>query len=308
MRSKFLKIVFINLIFVFIYDISEAGMKRDIALIRLELELDVIPSLLISDAFTPMTHFNKNDFQFSATPVYLNLPLGNDKKIENQRDDLNCKAISFNSGYALTDRSFANLFYSYANISGTVGYDEDGSPLVRIDGEQTIQSYMASAGYDLWETNETSIPLMFGIGQRFIKMDMDVRGIWYPSDCVVQSDSSSILYFLGIAYSRKFSIFNADFKLTPYLYYFSTGSPVFKFSSEGDPSFNYSEKGLDGETLVDGFHFSYLVDGLGFTLSVNSEYAAYYYNSFDNLLLDGMHMLYIGIKEFAYTFTISYTI
>ncbi len=306
MSIRILKIISINLFLILLYSNSEAGMKRDIASIRLSLEMDVIPGILIADAYTPMTHFNQNDFQFSATPVYLNLPLGNDKKFENRRDDLNCKAISFNSGYAITDRLFTNLIYTHAKISGTIGYDEDGSPLVRINGDQLFQSYMASLGYDLFENEESSMPLMFGVGQRFIKMDMDVRGIWYPSDCVVKSDDKSIIYFLGIAYSKRIPVYNSYFKLTPYLYYLNTGRSTFEFSSDADPSFNYSDTGLAGESLVQGFHLSFITSDIGFTLSVNSEYADYYYNSFENILLDGLQMLYVGVKEFAYTLTISY--
>lgn len=272
----------------------------------LNLQLNDLPNLFVSDAFTPMTHFNKNDIQFSLTPVYLHLPLGYDKKRENVLDDFYCKAAGFNVGYAISDRWVTGIFYDYCDVTGKIGYNNNGNISI-LDGNQTIQSYMFIVGYDFLESESNSLPLIFGIGKKYIKVDMDISGTTYPPDYTVKSNCNSVLYFIGLVYSWKLTISDIDFKFTPYLYYIDSGRPEFTFISESSPSDNYSATGLSGETIIDGFHFGCIYDGLGITFSVNSEYTDYYYNSFDNVILNGLYMLYVGVKELAYTVTFSYT-
>ncbi len=308
MFVKFPQIVFITLLLITAFSIPGMAISREYANSQLDLELDSVPTILLCDAFIPMSLFKPGDILISATPVYLHLPLGSDKDVEDNRDDFTVKAVSVTAGYAFTEKIFINTIYTYAKVSGTLGYDQNESPLVRLKGDQTIQSYLIAGGYDSWKTDESSISLMFGAGQRFYKVDMDVSSVWYPSDCVVKSDSSSMIYFLGIAYSKKFSFFDVNFKVSPYLYYFHSGGAIYQYSSDIDPAFNYSRNGMGGEDLIDGFHFSYLMDNISFSLSVNSELSGYYYKSFDNLILDGFHMLYVGAKELAYAVSVSYTL
>ncbi len=307
MKRVFLTALIINLLVFVITDKSEAKPAYDIATIELDLDIETIPNLLISDAFAPMTHYSSGDIRFSMSPVYLKLPLGSSKSIDSEYNDLTCKAVSFTAGYAFTDRLAVNLLYTYADITGTVGHDKNGSPLVRVKGDQEMQFYLAAVEYDLIESETNSLPIMGGIGQKSVNLKMDVNGTYYPSDCIVESDSDSLFFFLGIAYSKKITISGIGFKMTPYLYYLQGDSSEYSYSSESTPSFNYRTNGIDTDSLVDGFHFDFIFDGLSVGLSVNSEFANYYYHSFDNLFLEGLYMLYVGVKEFAYTATVSYT-
>lgn len=293
-----MKLFKIILSFIILTVMSKGIYAANGSITQLGLRMRDVSNSIISDILNPMTHYDAGNFQISATPVYFEIPVLSAEHDDQRGDDLKGYGIGVTAGYALNDDFFLQVIYSYITTTGAINKYEDDMLAYRLDGPHTYNSLMAGIGYDFMDSDKWSLPLTAGLGITNYITDLDVTSTYYPPDLKVKSDSNVMDYYLGIAISRKFSVWDMFFKITPYIYYFQCDPIPYRFSSVSNPAYNFTENSMTGDGIVPGIRFVYLKDGLSISVSVNGLFSNYS-NLYNNTFFEGLEMT-------TYSVTITY--
>ncbi|MCP4133800.1 MAG: autotransporter outer membrane beta-barrel domain-containing protein [bacterium] len=181
-----------------------------------------VAASIVSDSFTPMTHYGESDLTISLVPAWFNIKKAYDDP-EVNGNDLTGFALGGGAGYALNDRWLLYGILSYMSISGGLSGNLYGDtvPAVETDMSYNIFSLAAGTGVDLISDNSRwSIPLYLGLVFMRYGVEMTFPQYQYATgpdayvDVSVEDSSFLMGFSAGIAVSCK--LFDL-FKLTPYL-------------------------------------------------------------------------------------------
>jgi hypothetical protein len=172
-----------------------------------------VTSSIISDSFTPMTHYDDGDWNVTLVPAYFKVSRVFDDP-DLRGDDLKGWALGIGGGYALSDRWLLYGIFAAMRIEGEV-YDRDYADF-RVDTTYTLYSLNAGFGFDIiGGDSKWSIPLFFGISIERYSADIGVPPITGPPVTEVDVSGEGMIYGLsgGFAVSREFF---GKFRITPY--------------------------------------------------------------------------------------------
>lgn len=172
-----------------------------------------VTSSIISDSFTPMTHYSEGDWSMTLVPAYFTVSRVFDDP-DLRGDDLQGWALGFGGGYALSDRWLLYGIFATMRIEGEV-YDKDYADF-RVDTTYTLYSLNAGFGFDIiGGDSKWSIPLFLGISIERYTADIDVPPITGPPIIEVDVSGDGMIYGLsgGVAVSREFF---RKVRITPY--------------------------------------------------------------------------------------------
>lgn len=173
-----------------------------------------VTSSIISDSFTPMTHYREGDWSMSLVPAYFTISrIFDDPDLRG--DDLQGWALGFGGGYALSDRWLLYGIFAAMRIEGEA-YDSDYANF-RVDTTYTLYSLNAGFGFDIiGGDSKWSIPLFFGMSLERYSADIGVPPITGPPVIEVDVSGEGMIYGVsgGIAVSREFF---GRVRITPYV-------------------------------------------------------------------------------------------
>jgi len=240
--------------------------------------IEDISASIISDSFSPMTHYSGGEATCSVTPSYFTV----DRIMEDP--DVDCKdfsggALGAGGGYALTDDFMAYVILAGMKMSGDMEYAAYGDvfPVIKSSGDYSLVSLFGGGGYDLLNNDIFSIPVYFGAQVQYYSVDIKsdpVTWTFGPTyDVDMKTSGSGMLYGVsgGAAVSVKIL---KKLKITPYFLYIHnfnstdldseasleiSGVPIGsqKFSLDVDPVSAY----------MTGLNIGYIGDS-GFSFSV----------------------------------------
>ncbi len=264
-----------------------------------------VTSSIISDSFTPMTHYNKEDWSITFVPAYFKVnKLFDDRSL--QGDNLKGFALGFGGGYALNDRLLAYGILTHLDIDGKA-YSRELPDYVT-DTKYSLSTLTAGLGFDIIEHKKWSIPLYLGVCLQRYNAEIIPPPFSYtlsspfPSQTVaVQVDvtGSGMIYGLtaAIAVSRDF--FDL-LRVTPYfLFLRSMNKPELIAESKAQVSilgqvtgeYTLNISNINGSMI--GLNLTLLSsDALSFSISAGgliSSGSSYYNEKF----LDGLEMMSI---------------
>jgi hypothetical protein len=187
--------------------------------------IEDIAASLISDSFSPMTHFSTGDTVISAVPAYFSVDmLMKDPDIEG--DNFTGTAFGAGAGHALTDNLMLYFAGSGMKMSGDLKYAGYGEQFgtVKNSADYTLISLLGGCGYDLISDDIFSIPVYFGANIQYYSAELKTETISWtdPSlttyDVDMRTSGNGFLAVIsgGIAVSAK--IYN-KFRITPYFLY-----------------------------------------------------------------------------------------
>ena len=187
--------------------------------------IEDISASIISDSFSPMTHYSAGDKVFSAVPAYFTIDrIMKDPDIDGK--DLKGGAFGAGGGYALTDQFMAYCIIAGLKISGDLQYPAYGEQLdvIKSSGDYSLFNALAGFGYDLFSDDVFSIPVYFGANLQYYSAELksdpvswtDLLMNTYTVD--METSGDGFLYGVsgGIAVSAKIY---SKVKITPYLLY-----------------------------------------------------------------------------------------
>lgn len=171
-----------------------------------------VTSSIIADSFTPMTHYNEEDWTTTLVPAYFKIKkLYDDRDL--QGDNLKGYYLGFGGGYAINNRLIVYGALAYLKIDGTI-YSRD-YPDYQADTAFNMLALSTGLGFDLVESDTWSIPVYLGVCLQ--KYDAEITPPLFPDtyNYTVTVTGSGILYgpTAAIAVSREF--FNR-LRITPY--------------------------------------------------------------------------------------------
>lgn len=183
------------------------------------------------ETFTPMTHYKDDDFRVTATPMYSKITTlfkdpGAPEKVEG--DNLDGKAVGIAFNYAISRHlSFVTLFSGVIMKGGAVEAlqtpDGNGKSYL-IDMDNRSYSLHAGLGYDFIAGDNWSLPIVIGPYFQQYDVSMRYRSTWYndpyPS-MKIQGKGYMYGLFLCAAVSRKAEVLGHNFKISPYLMFYS---------------------------------------------------------------------------------------
>lgn len=172
-----------------------------------------VTSSIISDSFTPMTHYSEGDWNMTLVPAYFTVSRVFDDP-DLRGDDLKGWELGFGGGYALSDRWLLYGIFAAMRIEGEV-YDNDYADF-RADTTYTLYSLNAGFGYDIINgDSKWSLPLFFGISIERYSADIGLPPITFPIYTEVDVSGEGMIYGLsgGVAVSREFL---GAVRITPY--------------------------------------------------------------------------------------------
>ncbi|HPA73343.1 MAG TPA: hypothetical protein PKY31_13800, partial [Spirochaetota bacterium] len=127
--------------------------------------LKAVSSSVVSDTFTPMTHYRAGEWSVTAVPAYIIVDRACDDP-ELEGDDLAGYAGGAGAGYAFTERIMVYVIYAGMRFDGGLrGNGYAGLPLAEyaMDVDYSLHSLFAGAGIDLVGDNGSwSVPLFIG--------------------------------------------------------------------------------------------------------------------------------------------------
>ncbi len=187
--------------------------------------IEDIAASLISDSFSPMTHFSTGDTVISAVPAYFTADmLMKDPDIKGD----NFKGIAFGAGagHALTDDLMFYFTAAGMKMSGDMKYAGYGEQFgtVKNSANYTLISLLGGCGYDLISDDIFSIPVYFGANIQYYSAELKTETISWTDplpttyDVDMKTSGNGFLTGIsgGIAVSAK--IYN-KIKITPYFLY-----------------------------------------------------------------------------------------
>ena len=189
--------------------------------------IEDISASIISDSFSPMTHYSAGDKVFSAVPAYFTIDgIMEDPDVDGK--DLKGGAFGAGGGYALTDEFMAYLIIAGLKISGDLQYPAYGEQfgVVKSSGDYSLFNALAGIGYDLLSDDVFSIPVYFGANLQYYSAELKSDPVsWFDNlvtfqnyDVTAETSGDGFLYGVsgGIAVSAKIY---SKVKITPYLLY-----------------------------------------------------------------------------------------
>lgn len=261
--------------------------------------IENVTASIISDSFTPMTHYSKGDYVFSLVPAYFEVNRLFDES-ELEGDDLNGYALGFGGGYALSDRFMLYGIFAGLNMEGDI-YSEE-FPDYKAGAEYSMYAFLAGLGFDIIDLSGWSVPLYLGLCVQRYDAEIIPPSFSFSSlTAEVKVTGSGLLYgpTAGIAVSKElFSIL----RVTPYfLMLWNMNKPELtaEATARVPPFFEYKDKyKLEMEevrTSMFGLNITYLsTESLSFSVSAGgliSSGTNYYNEKF----LGGLDMMSIVI-------------
>jgi len=133
-----------------------------------------VASSIISDSFTPMTHYTPGDFTVTLVPSYFDISrIYDDPELSGQ--NLKGGAVGFGCGYALNKRvMFYSIFSSLFSTGSIKGEFIESSPSTTVDTKYSLYSFNSGAGFDILESNKWSIPVCAGISIQRYSADLNL--------------------------------------------------------------------------------------------------------------------------------------
>lgn len=182
--------------------------------------IEDIAASIISDSFSPMTHYSAGGKLYSAVPAYFKVEqLMDDPEISGE--DFSGKSFGAGGGYALTDDLMAYGVVAGIKMDGGLEYAAYGKELgvVKTSGDYSFISVLGGAGYDLLSNDIFSIPVYFGAQIQYFSTELKSDPVtWTTYTVDMETEGNGFMYGLsgGIAFSAK--IYNM-IKITPYYLY-----------------------------------------------------------------------------------------
>lgn len=180
-----------------------------------------ISSSLISNSFSPFTHFNKNEYQFSGAGGFCNVnEIDNKDKI--QITILNGGIFATGIGYAVSNKIilygiFSSMYFEgkiKSNLYGTA-YDK-----INTDVSYFLSTANTGIGYDLYRNSNISIPIFIGLHFQYCTYEFTPESIeWeylsnpYSVKAIISGNNILSGTSGGIAFSFRFF---EKYKITPY--------------------------------------------------------------------------------------------
>ena len=185
-----------------------------------------VTSSIISDSFTPMTHYDRGDWIVTAVPAYFEIDRVFDDP-DLRGNDLKGWAAGIGGGYAISDRLMTYCVITAMNIDGTIEAPDYGSRF--FDSEYTLVATSAGAGFDLVPgAGMFSIPVYFGGSLQYYNADISMSPVEsmyaYPLEAAIDGSGVTAALTAGIAVSAQlFSLL----RITPYfLYMYGLNTPT----------------------------------------------------------------------------------
>jgi len=243
--------------------------------------IEDIAASLISDSFSPMTHFSAGDTVISAAPAYFTADmLMKDPDIKG--DNFKGAAFGAGAGHALTDDLMLYFSGSGIKMSGDLKYAGYGEQfgIVKNSADYTLVSLLGGFGYDLINNDIFSIPVYFGADIQYYSAEINSDQItWTDVQTYNVTMKTSGKGFLGgvsggIAASAK--IFNI-IKITPYFLYIHNfnGTEMTADIQLQDTGFMFLPVSLKQSFDIDpvsagmaGLNLGYINDESGYSFSV----------------------------------------
>lgn len=257
-----------------------------------------VASSVISDSFTPMTHYSEGNGTLTFVPAWFKIRKAYDDP-EVSGKDLKGGAAAFGGAYAVSDRL---LFYGIVSWLGMEGglrgklygdtFDE-----INVDAKYNLYSFHAGLGYDLIQGGRWSAP--FSAGLFLERYDVRLR---FPTvstfagsvDMGVKGSGILFGYSVSAAISREFM---DRFRVTPYfLFMMSFNRPEMESSAVITPIPGKQTAAFKTGKIMAGMlglSISYLAgDSLSLSLSAGgllTSSTGFYNKTF----LDGLDMMSI---------------
>ena len=177
-----------------------------------------IASSIISDSFTPMTHFKKGEWTVSVVPAYARVKQAYDDP-EVKGEGMNVFSGGFGGGYAVNDSLMVYGIMSFmkadGKLKGKIYGDQFGEQ--KFDTDYSLVNFNTGIGYDLLAFSDSwSVPVYAGVSLQRFGVDVKpptVSGSGYS----MQSDisGSGVIFGLnaGIAASK---LILDTYRITPY--------------------------------------------------------------------------------------------
>ncbi len=128
-----------------------------------------VASSIISDSFTPMTHYSRGQWTLSAVPAWCQIDRAyDDPGIDG--DDLKGYGLGAGGGYAIDERWMIYCIASYMNINGGLKGNLSGNayPKISADADYDLYSLLLGGGFDLaGGSRRWSVPVYAGIYMQY---------------------------------------------------------------------------------------------------------------------------------------------
>ncbi|MBN2087379.1 hypothetical protein JW758_03455 [Candidatus Peregrinibacteria bacterium] len=218
-----------------------------------------IVSSIISDSFTPMTHYNEGDFNFNAVPAWFDVQKAYDSP-EIKGKDLKGLSGGLGAGYALNDDLLIYGIAAFMKMKGKLygDYYKEYSDPMKADMDYNLFSILFGAGYDLFG-GKWSMPVFTGMFIQYyntkIELPAQTGSITIPvvlsGDIKTEFSGNGFLYGAntGMALSRE--LFDS-IKITPYfLYLFSFNKAELNNETSIASSYSYKSE-IEGQRVSAG--------------------------------------------------------
>lgn len=185
--------------------------------------IENISASIVSDSFSPMTHYSEGDMTLSAVPSWFRVTRLSDD-IEMNENDLSGRAFGIGGGSALSDDLLLYCIVSGMKIDGDLEYSvyNGNSGIIKSSVDYSFASVMGGCGYDLISNDIFSIPVYFGAQVQYYKAELAFDPItwndFFSYTVDMKTSGDAFLYGVsgGIAISAK--IFS-KIHITPYFLY-----------------------------------------------------------------------------------------
>jgi len=185
--------------------------------------IESISASIISDSFSPMTHFSEGNTTFSVVPAYFKITrFTEDAEITGE--DFSGKAFGAGCGYSVSDDLMLYFIFSGLKMDGDLEfatYNEQFG-VMKSSVDYTFTSIMGGGGYDLLNNDTFSIPVYFGGQIQYYSSELDFDPVtwndFFTYTVDMKTSGDGFLYGVsgGIALSAK--IYDR-IKITPYFLY-----------------------------------------------------------------------------------------
>jgi len=187
--------------------------------------IEDISASIISDSFSPMTHYSAGNTTLSAVPSYFTADrLMEDPDVDGK--DFRGGALGGGFGYAVTDDFMAYFIAAGMKMNGDLEYKAFGKEFgtVKSSGSYSLVSLLGGCGFDFLDNGTFSIPVYLGAQVQYFSADWESDQLSWTDQlsneysAEVEMTGSGFLYGIsgGIALSAK--IFD-KVKITPYFLY-----------------------------------------------------------------------------------------
>ena len=178
-----------------------------------------VTASIISDSFTPMTHYTEGDFSVVLVPAYFKVDKLS-REGDLQSDDFTGIAAGIGAGYAFSERLMIYGIFSGMKAEGEI-YSRE-FPEYRADAYYEMYTLNAGLGFELIDGVNWSIPVYLGISLQRYKAEITPPRIQQTVPIINQQvtadvyiEGNGLLYGPTFAVAVSRSVFNV-FRVTPY--------------------------------------------------------------------------------------------